>query len=58
MAKGAVAFRIDKYCDTLKQAEDFQDDLYDEYESVRLIGFPSFSESGLYVWTVKEKGEV
>jgi hypothetical protein len=44
---------IVRYFHTLQQAEDFQFDLYSQYESVQLIGFPTFTEEGKYTWHVK-----
>jgi len=45
--------RITKVFDTLKQAEQFQNRLYDKYNHVRLVSSPTFSEDGTYVWEVK-----
>lgn len=43
---------IAKYCKTLKQAEKYQNSLYNKYPYVRLISFPLFSEEGLYEWHI------
>jgi len=37
---------------TLKQAERFQNSLYNKYPSVELIQFPIITDDGEYVWTV------
>ncbi len=44
--------QITKYCQTLRQAERFQNKLYDEYDTVRLVRSPLFEEEGLYIWNV------
>lgn len=44
--------RIEKYCLTIKQAERYQNSLYNKHNSVQLVTFPLFSENGLYVWQV------
>lgn len=38
-----------KRCKTLKEAENFQNSLYNEYDHVKLVGWPRFSENGLYI---------
>ena len=45
--------RIVKRLATLKQAENFREKLYDEYDHVCLVNFPRFYESGDYVFEVK-----
>jgi hypothetical protein len=45
---------IRKEFKTLKQAERYQNQLYNRFESVQLVGFPRFSEDGIYTWNVKE----
>jgi hypothetical protein len=44
---------ISKQCKTLKQAERYQNRLYEKYQRVRLVKFPWFTEKGSYVWEVK-----
>lgn len=44
---------ISKVCRTLKQAERYQNRLYNQYESVRLVSAPRFSQGGVYVWEVQ-----
>jgi len=44
---------IAKTYSTLRQAERFQNKLYDKYDYVRLIRSPMFGEEGNYVWEVK-----
>lgn len=46
---------ITKKYKTLKQAERYQNSLYNKYHSVKLVKFPSFSEDGIYQWQVSEK---
>ena len=46
---------ISKKCKTMKEAEDFQFDLYERYWKVELIQSPLFEESGPYVWHVEEE---
>lgn len=43
---------IAKTFTTLKQAEQHQNKLYGQYNHVRLIRSPRFSESGVYIWEV------
>ena len=43
---------IEKKCETLKAAERFQNRLYDQYDSVKLVRFPRYSENGTYAWEV------
>jgi hypothetical protein len=43
---------ITKQFTTLKQAESYLEKLYGIYNYVRLISYPSFSESGTYIFTV------
>lgn len=44
--------KISKYCKSLKDAEKFQNKLYNSYNNVKLIDFPKFSEGGIYEWNV------
>lgn len=44
---------ISKTFTTMKQAEHYQNRLYNRFDTVRLIKSPMFGESGLYVWEVK-----
>ena len=41
-----------KYLKSLKQAERFQNSLYNKYPYVRLVTSPIFTEDGLYIWNV------
>lgn len=43
---------ITKHFDTLKQAEKYQNLLYNKYHRVVLMNAPMFEESGNYVWEV------
>lgn len=43
---------ITKTCKTLKQAERYQNYLYNRYDTVRLVRGPKFAEEGVYVWEV------
>ncbi len=43
---------ITKDCKTLRQAERYQNLLYNKYNSVRLIHSPRFTEAGIYRWEV------
>jgi hypothetical protein len=47
---------IAKMFNTLEEAEDFQNGLYDKYDSVNLINFPRFHPrgEGKYVWEVAD----
>ena len=45
--------RIEKYFNSMKQAEKFLNKLYDKYDFVQLVSFPMFSEMGTYVFSVK-----
>jgi len=38
---------------TLKQAERYQNSLYNKYDYVRLVCSPRFTEEGVYSWEVK-----
>lgn len=40
---------------TMKNAERYLNKLYNEYEYAKLIDFPRNSESGIYVFAVKNK---
>jgi hypothetical protein len=44
---------ISKYYKSMKQAERYQNRLYNKYDHVRLIRAPVFTEDGVYVWEVK-----
>ena len=44
---------IRKYFKTLEEAEQFQNSLYDDYDFVRLVKSPRFSEDGYYTWEVE-----
>jgi hypothetical protein len=41
----------------LKQAERYQNRLYSRFDSVRLITFPVFTDSGNYVWEVNNNNK-
>ena len=43
---------ITKFYNTLKKAERYQNRLYSRYDTVRLVKFPRFTESGFYTWLV------
>jgi hypothetical protein len=47
---------IAKFFNNLDQAEAFQEDLYDKYNSVTLVSSPRFHPigEGKYVWTVAD----
>lgn len=47
--------RITLFCSNLGKAEAFQDKLYNLYGIVELVGWPLFSDDGLYVWAVDDK---
>jgi len=47
--------QITKDCTTLDQANRHQFKLYQQWDSVRLISAPVFSEQGRYVWAVAGK---
>jgi hypothetical protein len=51
--------RIAKFFPTEKKAGQFQNRLYEEYPSVKLIQFPwgVFSEAGNYTWLVSDDEE-
>lgn len=44
---------ISKHFGTLKAAERYQSRLYGQYDHVRAVAWPAFSESGVYVWEVR-----
>jgi hypothetical protein len=44
--------RITKRFKTLRQAENYQNRLYNKYTSVKLIRSPLFEEEGDYIWQV------
>jgi hypothetical protein len=44
---------IKKQFQTIKQAERYQERLYNKYDSVNLKSFPMFQEQGTYTWEVK-----
>jgi hypothetical protein len=53
---GVMKKLIAKMFNTLEEAEDFQNGLYDKYDSVNLINFPRFHPrgEGKYVWEVAD----
>jgi hypothetical protein len=44
--------RITKFCKTMKKAVNYQNGLYSNYNTVRLIQVPMFKEVGIYEWWV------
>ena len=44
---------INRYCDDLDEASEFQEKLYEKYDSVECINQPMFSEHGIYQFKVK-----
>lgn len=46
---------ITKFYATLKEAERYQDRLYSQYDSVKLVQFPRFGEEGAYSWEVSNE---
>lgn len=46
---------ISHYCKTIEQAEAIQDTLYYQYQTVSLVGWPMFSQDGMYYWAVDGK---
>lgn len=45
---------IQQYCKTLEQAESIQEKLYEKYDSVQLVSFPTTQEDGIYVFRVEK----
>ena len=43
---------ISKHFDSLKKAGAYQERLYNQYDHVKLIAFPTVWESGVYTWEV------
>lgn len=43
---------IKKAFKTMKQAERYQQALYNKYNKVELVSFPLYWESGFYIWQV------
>jgi hypothetical protein len=43
---------ISRFFETLEQAENFMEELYDQYKSVTLISFPIVGSDGIYIWNV------
>jgi hypothetical protein len=43
---------IRKWCMTIRQAERFQNKLYNQYKSVELTTCPIFRQEGSYFWRV------
>jgi hypothetical protein len=43
---------ISKQFKTLKQAEKYQNSLYNKYPYVQLVSYPIFSEEGEYTWEI------
>jgi len=48
---------IRKEYKTLKQAERYQNMLYNKWDSVKLVSSPRFEEEGIYVWEVSNNEE-
>ena len=44
---------INKYCDDLDEASEFQEKLYEKYDSVECTNQPMFSDHGIYQFKVK-----
>lgn len=44
---------IKKVFSTMREATDYQNELYETYDYVRLERFPMFCEHGEYVWEVE-----
>lgn len=44
---------ISKQFNELKQAEQYQNRLYNKYSYVSMVQFPRFTESGVYKWNVR-----
>ncbi len=42
--------RVVKDCASLKQAESYQNRLYNRFDGVELIAWPRHSEAGTYIW--------
>lgn len=45
---------IQQFCKTLEQAESIQAELYEKYDSVQLVSFPTTQEEGIYSFLVKK----
>ena len=45
---------IQQYCKTLEQAESIQAKLYEKYDSVQLVSFPTTQEEGIYSFRVEK----
>ena len=43
---------ISKHFDNLKKSGQYQERLYNKYDHVKLIAFPTVWESGVYTWEV------
>lgn len=46
---------IQQFCKTLEQAESIQLELYNKYDSVQLVSFPTTQEEGIYIFKVEKK---
>ena len=46
---------IQQFCKTLEQAESIQSELYEKYDSVQLVSFPTTQEEGIYIFKVEKK---
>ena len=44
--------QIAKAFKTMKQAERYQQALYNKYSKVELVSFPLYWQSGTYIWVV------
>jgi hypothetical protein len=44
---------ISKHFTSMKKAEEYQNQLYDKYDYVRLSRSPIFRETGTYVWEIE-----
>jgi hypothetical protein len=45
---------INKHFKTIKQADRYHLRLMDKYNSVKIINYPRFSETGLYTWQISK----
>ena len=44
--------QIKRFFNWMRDAEKFQNRLYNKYNSVKLVRYPQFDKAGFYVWEV------
>lgn len=46
---------IQRFCKTLEEAESVQSHLYEKYDFVQLVSFPTTQEEGIYIFKIEKR---